>query len=136
MVGNDECDRLVAPGELFQRCQRLGARGRPSQSIAIPVASTQIAGDRLGHRGIVVDREDDCSRHAPMLGLVGLVGLVRLTDVDFAGALVALGPFEQWIDREHSVVDAGVQVADLGEPCGHGGNREVGRLDIRRSRPM
>ena len=36
---------------------------------------------------------------------------------------------------EDGVVDAGVEVAELGEAGRHGGHREVARLDGRRPRP-
>ena len=45
----------------------------------------------------------------------GSVRLGRFALVDGAGTLVALGPLEQLVDGEDGVVDAGVEVAELGE---------------------
>src|SRR4051812_41125953 len=44
--------------------------------------------------------------------------------------LVALGPFQQRLDREHRVVDAGVKVAELGEPRRHGGDGQLLGVDV------
>src|SRR5687767_8438610 len=44
---------------------------------------------------------------------------------------VSGSPFQQRFDRPHRVVDAGVQVAQLGEALRHGGDGEVARVDVR-----
>ena len=62
-------------------------------------------------------------------------------DVDGHGSgaaltlVLALGPLEQRLEREHRVVDPGVQVAERGEPRRHGRDRAARAGRRRRSRP-
>src|SRR5664279_53232 len=51
--------------------------------------------------------------------------LARTAGVAGAVTLVPLRPFQQRVQREHRVVDAGVQVAQLGEPGGNGRDRAL-----------
>ena len=55
--------------------------------------------------------------------------LVGRTGVDLAGALVAPGPVEELVDGVDRVVDAGVEIAQLGEPGRHRRHGAVARLD-------
>src|SRR5580704_12237751 len=43
---------------------------------------------------------------------------------------VAIRPFEQRVQRVNGMVDALVQVAELGEPAWHGGDRAIPRVDV------
>ena len=52
-----------------------------------------------------------------------------------AGALVALGPLEQRLEREHGVVDPACRSPSLAKRSGHGRDRAVPRARRRRSRP-
>ncbi len=58
------------------------------------------------------------------LGFGGVRGLFG------AVAGVAVGPLQELVEEEDGVVDAGVQVAQLGEPGGDGGDGEVARVGV------
>ncbi len=49
---------------------------------------------------------------------------------DFAGSLIAFGPLQQRLEREDRVVDALVEVAELGEPIRHRRYGAVVGLDV------
>jgi hypothetical protein len=56
------CDQhgcLVAAGaQLAQHLERLGARARPQDPVALPEAAAQIPGDRAQHRRLVIDSQN------------------------------------------------------------------------------
>ena len=62
---------------------------------------------------------------APFDGDLGYLPGSAWLGRSLAGALVAIGPFEQSVERVRMVVDVGMQVTDLGVPMGHGGDGEV-----------
>ena len=67
LIGGDQSDRSVPQRQLGQHAERLGARRRPDDLVLGTVLGSQVAGDRLRHRRIVVDRQDCRFRHG--LGL-------------------------------------------------------------------
>ena len=68
-------------------------------------------GERKNRKVVDVNPVDEHRR----LTLAAIPRVVRLRDDRRARSGVALGPLEQFVDGEHGVVDAGVEVAQLGE---------------------
>jgi hypothetical protein len=58
LVRGDQRHRLVAEGEPGQHGQRLGPRRSADDAVVGAVLAGQVAGDRRGDLGIVVDRQD------------------------------------------------------------------------------
>jgi hypothetical protein len=58
LVGGDQRDRLVPQREFRQHRKGLCARVRAHDEVVVAVPVSQIAGDRGGHHGIVVDGQD------------------------------------------------------------------------------
>src|SRR5689334_11324262 len=59
--------------------------------------------------------------------LENFMGLLLIGNLE----LVSGGPLQQRLDRPDGVVDAGVQVAQLGVALRHGGDGELARVDVR-----
>ena len=64
LVGGDQRHRLVAQGEPGQHGQRLRPRGHPDDAVVGAVVAGQVADDRRGHLGVVLDRQDRRLAHA------------------------------------------------------------------------
>ena len=75
-------------------------------------------------------RSPDCAHRARHNGGAGLTPSRRGMASPISGPLVAGGPLEQLVDARTPLVDAGVQVAELGEARRHGRHRAVGGLDV------
>ena len=59
VVGQQHGDPVAAQLQLAQCLERLGTGGRAHHPVVLAVLAPQVAGDGTGHRGVVVDREDD-----------------------------------------------------------------------------
>jgi hypothetical protein len=64
LVGGDQRHRLVAEGEPGQHGQRLRSRDRADDAVVGAEAAGQVARDRRGHLGVVLDRQDRRLAHA------------------------------------------------------------------------
>ena len=58
VVGDEHRDGVAAQLEFVERLQRVGAGFGAHDAVALAVVATQVAGDRAGHRGVVVDGQD------------------------------------------------------------------------------
>ena len=58
LVGDQQRDLVAARAQLAQQLERLGARGRPQDPVALAEAAAQVARDGGQHRGLVVDGDD------------------------------------------------------------------------------
>jgi hypothetical protein len=59
VVGDQHGDRLAPQLELLQGLQGVRPRLGPHDAVPVSVLATQVAGDRAGNRGIVVDGQQD-----------------------------------------------------------------------------
>ena len=69
LVGDQQRDLVAAAAQLGQQLERLGARARAQDPVALAEAAPQVARDGGEHRGLVVDRDD---RRAPLALRVGI----------------------------------------------------------------
>ncbi len=63
LIGGDQSDRSGSQRQLGDGGEGLGSRRRPDDAVVRSVPSTQVAGDRLRHHRVVVDRQDRRLRH-------------------------------------------------------------------------
>jgi hypothetical protein len=64
VVGQDERHRLIPQGELVEDAERFGTGVGPHDLVVGGVPAAQVARDRLRHRRVVVNGQDDRPRHS------------------------------------------------------------------------
>ena len=67
MIRQDQRNRDVASAELLERSQGLGPRYRTDDPVPLRVTPSKVTGDRLRNGHIVVDGQNDWSRHGILL---------------------------------------------------------------------